>query len=521
MEKIKLALVDDDLTSRNAIKKYLEGNEDYEVAADFQSGKTALEWLRKNSIDILLCDMRMPEMDGVELMRLVHIIDEYLPVVAISSFDDFNYVRGSLINGAANYLLKHEISRERLLYVLDQVRERYRIIPAGREMRSQRGYCMYDRAEFCEENLRRLSEEGKIHFHCHNVIPVAIAPDYKFPDGVNAAEYKQDISKAVVDMLNQMLGAEYEYVIYVSRQYHLFLLLSFSGERSTLFMLNTMTNLAGRLQRQILRMLDITVTLANGEVHRELHQALEEAGRLEGILQDKLYLGGNRIISAVIAKRLEYGRQEIPKSLREQFCFELENKMEACGDTLCELLDWMEKERFERGKMLRACAEIIRLLKENGFADGEDAGRLLESLKEYEEYSQIRTEILELFHMQMYRSRRSREEKYSPQVERAIEYIHKNYTEDISLEECAELTGVSYTCLSRAFRKETGMRFVEFLNRQRVNRAKSLLVRKDISVKKAAEAAGFRNYNYFFKVFKEVEGVTPSEFLATLGKAKK
>ena len=93
MATIKLALVDDELMSRNTIKKYLEGNGTYEIAADFQNGKMALEWLRKNSIDILLCDMQMPEMDGVELMRNVHIIDEYLPIIAISSFDDFNYVR--------------------------------------------------------------------------------------------------------------------------------------------------------------------------------------------------------------------------------------------------------------------------------------------------------------------------------------------------------------------------------------------------------------------------------------------
>ena len=74
MATIKLALVDDELMSRNTIKKYLEGNGTYEIAADFQNGKMALEWLRKNSIDILLCDMQMPEMDGVELMRNVHIL---------------------------------------------------------------------------------------------------------------------------------------------------------------------------------------------------------------------------------------------------------------------------------------------------------------------------------------------------------------------------------------------------------------------------------------------------------------
>ena len=90
MEKIQLVLVDDELSSRNTIKKYLEENDIYEIIADFKNGKTALDWLRKNSVDILLCDMQMPEMNGVELMRNVHIINEYLPVIAISGFDDFN-----------------------------------------------------------------------------------------------------------------------------------------------------------------------------------------------------------------------------------------------------------------------------------------------------------------------------------------------------------------------------------------------------------------------------------------------
>ena len=93
MEKIQLVLVDDELSSRNTIKKYLEENDIYEIIADFKNGKTALDWLRKNSVDILLCDMQMPEMNGVELMRNVHIINEYLPVIAISGFDDFNFVR--------------------------------------------------------------------------------------------------------------------------------------------------------------------------------------------------------------------------------------------------------------------------------------------------------------------------------------------------------------------------------------------------------------------------------------------
>lgn len=55
---------------------------------------------------------------------------------------------------------------------------------------------------------------------------------------------------------------------------------------------------------------------------------------------------------------------------------------------------------------------------------------------------------------------------------------------------------------------------MEYLNQQRVNKAKSLLIRNDISMKEIVEQSGFRNYNYFFKVFKEMVGMTPSAFAA-------
>ena len=160
----QLVLVDDELSSRNTIKKYLEENDIYEIIADFKNGKTALDWLRKNSVDILLCDMQMPEMNGVELMRNVHIINEYLPVIAISGFDDFNFVRGSLVNGAANYLLKHELTKEYLLHVLDQVREQYRIVPKGKKVYRKRGFCIREEISFQADYIRKLTEENKIEF---------------------------------------------------------------------------------------------------------------------------------------------------------------------------------------------------------------------------------------------------------------------------------------------------------------------------------------------------------------------
>ena len=56
MEKIQLVLVDDELSSRNTIKKYLEENDIYEIIADFKNGKTALDWLKKFEMDVWYVD---------------------------------------------------------------------------------------------------------------------------------------------------------------------------------------------------------------------------------------------------------------------------------------------------------------------------------------------------------------------------------------------------------------------------------------------------------------------------------
>lgn len=512
MEKIKLVIVDDELTSRNALKKYLENSEIYEVIADFQNGKTALEWLRTNSVDILLSDMQMPEMNGVELMRNIHIIDEYLPVIAISGFDDFNFVRGSLVNGAANYLLKHELSKEYLLHALDQVREQYRLVPKGKTIYRKKGFIIHDSSSFRAEEIRHMVEEEKIDFSCSNICSIAVSPDYKVHDEMNFLEYCQDISKAVIDIASQILGENYPYIVYISSEYHLNFMISFANEKSLLFIMNTMNNLARRLQRQAIRMLDITLSIVCGDVHANLEEAMDEEPTIEKLLNDKFYLGENRIVYTSVVKPLAYTQIPIPEKYWEQLEFELSNHVDGYIDTIYEILNYVEKQQVDKQLAIQSVKRILQIMSLYGYIDKDQETRFLEQMSYMEVYGKIRTMIVDILHRKAQDQQKKDKTQYSVNITRVMEYIKKNYAQDVSLEDCAELVGCSYTTLSKEFRKETGMRFVEYLNQQRVNKAKSLLIRNDVSMKEIVESAGFRNYNYFFKVFKEIVGVTPSEF---------
>jgi hypothetical protein len=513
MIKVKVIIVDDEITGRNTIKRLLENNLEYEIVADFSEGKAAIEWLRKNEIDIMICDMQIQEMSGVELIRMAHVINQFLPVVVISAFDNFEFVRGSLINGADNYLLKHELTKDNLLRVLNQVREKYRIVPEERKLYHRIGYCMKDKNEFCEENIKKMSEQKQIDFICHNIIPLVISPDYLFIENINPLEYKQELGKAVIDILGQILGSEYKYLVYFTKQAHIMILLSFADVTSTLFILNTVKNLTGRLQRQIIRMLDITTTIVVGELKLNLNTAIQEVYYLDSLARDKLYFGGNRVISSMFTEKIDYYNNDIPIGFWKQLKFEMSNQEQDCKEVLNEIFSYMEDVRMDIKYIQLFCDKLIELMIKQDMLTVLEAEQVNRRIKENEIFEYIRIEIMELYNNKK-EYKKNNIQKYSLIVRKAINYVIKNYDKDISLEKCAEEVGSSYTHLSRIFKQETGMRFVEFLNMQRVNKAKSLLLRNKISMKEIVEKAGFRNYNYFFKVFKENEGITPTEFIA-------
>lgn len=507
--KIRIAIVDDELTSRNTIKGMLENNETYEVVADFSDAKVALEWIRSNEIDILLCDIQMPEMNGVELMRMVRVIWQFLPIIVISGYADFDYVRGSLVNGAANYLLKHEITKEKLIRTLESVCVKYRIEPKENSFSCKSGWCTHDEGEFRTEYISDMMEKGRVDFCGKNTVAFAVSPDFNISGKANISEYKRDICKALIDIVRQGLGQEYKYIVYHTKNNHLVFIISFVNTISTFYALNVMQNLTNRINRQSIRMLDTTLTIVTGDLHMELESSVQEALVMEKMLEDKLYLGGNRISAVAVTEKMQLHRMEIPDTYIKIIKYQVENDMDSAVETVQELFRLMEVERYNLDSVRKGCRILTELLE----AEENERKTMLSTILELEILEQFKGILLK-FMREVITLNRKKKGSFSPMITQIVDYMRKNYDKDISLEKCIELSGTSYSYLSREFKKETGMRFVEYLNRLRVARAKCLLMRHDTSMKEIVKRTGFRNYNYFFKVFKEFEGMTPSEFAA-------
>ena len=106
MDKIKIAIADDEKMIREGLKIILETYEDIEVVALAQNGKEALEAVRNNPVDLVLMDIRMPVMDGVMATKLICQEFSKVKILILTTFTDTEYIKMALEGGALGYLLK-------------------------------------------------------------------------------------------------------------------------------------------------------------------------------------------------------------------------------------------------------------------------------------------------------------------------------------------------------------------------------------------------------------------------------
>ena len=103
---VKIAIVDDQQLIRESLKIILDTDEEFEVVAVLESGKKILEFIEKEEVDIVLMDVRMPEMSGVECTRKIKKTHPDVKVIILTTFDDDEYIYDALKYGASGYLLK-------------------------------------------------------------------------------------------------------------------------------------------------------------------------------------------------------------------------------------------------------------------------------------------------------------------------------------------------------------------------------------------------------------------------------
>ena len=167
-------------------------------------------------------------------------------------------------------------------------------------------------------------------------------------------------------------------------------------------------------------------------------------------------------------------------------------------------------------------AEPLVITEDNGVDIRRSLGHIMEeiytlyfeanALADVYVYMKILSFLTRIKEYQLSKFRSDDSEKYSETIHRIFGYIEQNYMYDITLEDLAGIAGYSSCHFSRIFKKYSGTTFINFLNNRRISAAELLLLEENASVTDASARVGFSSLTTFNRVFKEINGCTPSEF---------
>ncbi len=116
---MKILIIDDEPKIRNGLSNLLSRREGWEVAGAYENASEALKYLAVNQVDVMITDIKMPEISGLELIARIRERDKKTAIIILSGYSDFQFAQRAIEPGVSRYLTKPTNSRE-LIRVLEE-----------------------------------------------------------------------------------------------------------------------------------------------------------------------------------------------------------------------------------------------------------------------------------------------------------------------------------------------------------------------------------------------------------------
>ena len=539
MNEIKVFLVEDEMVIRRGIKNSIDWEkEGYIFCGEASDGELAYPMIIKEEPDLLLTDIRMPFMDGLELCKLVKKELPNIKILILSGYDEFDYAKEAIRLGVTEYLLK-PISSGKLLEALNGVSESIR-----REKEDK------DLVRKYMEEMRENTEHEKQKF-----FEQMIAGNLSMADALETGKkYEMNLSAGMYNLLlfrftlgeenrksGELLGeAEYaieklterlEYVFEFQRGVEgwAFLLMADNEEQ----MSERVKELSKDLEEIMKNYSTIAYFGGIGQPVARLRELEESFREAERALAARFTMELNRIISVEdirMAQNVDtlddieitsFGEIEKTRTMLEKF---LNNGAE---DEIDEFVDVYINELPEENLksvlmrqyiIMDAYIVMMSFCEKIEGIEGEMQAQS-EELKNSMKTSQTLEEIKNYIRMLLKKIIGVRDtisgRRYSDIIEIAKDQIRKTYMSDeISLNTIAAEVGMSPSYFSSIFSKEMGKTFVEYLTEIRMDRAKELLMCSSMKTSEIGYEVGYKDPHYFSYIFKKTQNCTPKEFRA-------
>ncbi len=545
---LKVFLVEDEFLIRDAIKRTVNWErEGFELVGEAGDGERAYPMIMKSRPDIVITDIRMPFMDGLELSGLIRKQLPKTKILILSGYDDFAYAKEAISLGVAEYLLK-PVSGEQLLEALNRIRtiiesEKNKIDYKRIYEEEHKERLKLEKSKFLKMvlngrySMTEAIEQGQLlgidlmaPSYC--VMQVQMVPGND-TNGEAAERQLPSISEEMDAYLEALRNVEtYEQIG------DIFCLLLTGNSEEELRMTKKMIleKLQMLLQNQpnILYFASIGKTVARlSEIHESYHDASRQFSK-RFLYSDSCVFDEQRQASAHAEDEVEAESAEkidlstfnirfIDRKILRSFI--RNGTAEEIPAFLEEVLENMGKNNLS-SRMLRQYLTVdvyltmAAYLQLNGHT-AEETEALLpppSGVREFESLNTMKDYLSSVLEKVIWLKNEQSESRYSSVIAEAERYLEQHYADkEISLGVVSEHVGVSPNHFSRIYSQERGRTFIEALTEYRMEKARELLLETDETSSEIALEVGYNDPHYFYYTFKKTQNMTPKEFRSGFG----
>jgi len=530
---LKVFLVEDEVVVREGIKNSIDWEKNGLIfCGEASDGELAYPMILKQKPDIVITDIRMPFMDGLELSRQVKNEMPWVKIIILSGYGEFEYAKEAIDIGITQYLLK-PISKQELTKCLIKIRDS--IIAEQNEHAAYEKY-KADIKEYYAGDKRRL-----------------------FYDMVSGQCSIENIMERAGKLNLELKAGAYNIILYKIKDEE-----TQEQENSAIAALkNKLEESIDKFNNVIFFdcLLDGNALLLKGENPDEVNRLGDEIvtgmKQILSAYQDIAYFGGiGKAVAAISELPLSY--QEAGRAfayryiLDESLILDSRNVMQPVElqNNASDLENIMHLNKKKAEEFLRSgnkkdihyfVEEYLKCIsndsrssllfrqyivvdmyciaasfaQELGFKREDVAEPFSDKLKlnMLSSFEQIREYIENIFsHVIDLRDKIS-SSKFNDIINRAKDYINENYTNDkLSLNQVAGHVYLSPAYFSAIFSQKTGQTFIQYLTDLRMNKAKHLLKCSDMKTSEIAYAVGYRDPHYFSYIFKKTQNCTPKQY---------
>jgi len=527
----KLLIVDDEFWVRENLTNMLAAEKlPLSLLEPAENGEDALRIMENERPDILITDINMPFVNGNELIKLVKKRFPQMPVIVLSGYNDFAFVREALLHGAIDYLLK-PVTRNALLDVLDKALS----ILNGSRDREREQTEMQEKLRLASSILR----DGELSALIAEDVPDerpgagALALELEFAvftlllvklielprRARSSASDMALLSCNVKDVLTRHAREGKSVAFHNVYSHNEFILLT---DLDTAGIARVCEGLPAALARCTASRASIGVSHPCYSSDR-LRAAYQEA---HAALMARTVLETNTVARAEDAKAVVV-RKRVTPEMEKRLVFALQSRdRHMAREVIFNQIGLRGCDSWLLIEVKQTAEYVASMIIQHGDTGASPRSTLsLESIAELlgmtldrQDTSEVCSVLEQMLDETFGDSAPAgASDSMRQTVRRVEEYIEENYFESVSLTSLSKLFRVERSYLSKAFKQVTGCNLMLAIAKKRIEKAADYIHRRDLSLTEIGYLVGYEEYAYFNRVFHKIMGVSPSEFKTRAG----